>query len=494
MKLHSRLSLIILTFCLVVLGAAQLFSPVKASAASQPPANQPRANPHFFPSKGSQIQPQAIPAPILTYHGGPVMAGTTNIYAIFWQPGNNVASGYDNLIKQYFGDIGSSPLYRIANQYTDASGNYASNAHLAGTWVDTSSYPESPLLDSDIQEEVILAEAINNWTPGIDTIFFVFTGRGENLCFDSSHTSCTDSPTNAFCAYHGHFASDVIYAAMPYAASFSCDPGISPNNNDADQTINVASHEEMEAATNPLGTAWYDSGGSEIGDICAWQFGPIDSAGGDAVWNGHEYIVQEEWANHGDGCLVQGPNVCPANVSLGSSGTWVQVLQYSLNSLRAKGLFSASPESYTSPLTTDGVFGSQTEAATVDFQFAAGLGSSGGGVAGSRTWSLLGFCTSYPSEFIPSLGPTTRTNCPPSESQGNSDIWVQALQDSLNYYYFWFYFADSPFEFQPFLVSDGSFGTLTWNATADFQHAAGLGSTGGGVAGQRTWSLLNRCY
>ena len=64
---------------------------------------------------------------------------------------------------------------------------------------------------------------------------------------------------------------------MPYAdqptAGAACDIDPSPNGNDADATINVTSHEHNEAITDPLGNAWYDSGGYENADKCAWTFG-----------------------------------------------------------------------------------------------------------------------------------------------------------------------------------------------------------------------------
>ncbi|MBV9614922.1 MAG: hypothetical protein JO031_05610, partial [Ktedonobacteraceae bacterium] len=83
--------------------------------------------------------------------------------------------------------------------------------------------------------------------------------------------------------------------------------GASPNHSDADQTINVTSHEQMEAATDPLGNAWTDSSGNEIGDKCAWRFGPHNAGGGDVTWNGHNYIVQKEWDNKAGGCTLTGP-------------------------------------------------------------------------------------------------------------------------------------------------------------------------------------------
>jgi hypothetical protein len=258
--------------------------------------------PHFFLK--SSIRKNAPNAVNLAYHGGPEMDGKANVYAIFWEPTGKVQSGYNSLIKRYFNDVNGSGLYLNNTQYHDSASGDPSAEHLAASWVDKSAYPESPLLDSDIQNEVSHAQQVKGWTSSIDNVFFVFLQANQNLCFDSSHSQCA---SNYFCAYHSYFGSNTIYAAMPYAASFLCNPGSSPNHNDADQTINVSSHEQMEAATDPLLNAWYDSSGNEIGDKCAWKFGPLNSSGGDVIWNGHSYIVQKEWDNHLTSCVLTGP-------------------------------------------------------------------------------------------------------------------------------------------------------------------------------------------
>ncbi len=224
-------------------------------------AASPHQAPHFF------LKHTSPTASNLAYHGGPEMTGTANVYAIFWEPTNNVQVNYNSLIQRYFGDVNGSGLYHNNTQYHTSAGKNPSAEHLAASWVDKGSYPRSPLLDSDIQHEVSHAQQAN----------------------------------------HSYFGSTTIYAAMPYAASFSCNPGSSPNKNDADQTINVTSHEQMEAATDPLLNAWYDSSGNEIGDKCAWKFGTRNASGGDVTWNGHSYIVQKEWDNHKINCVLTGP-------------------------------------------------------------------------------------------------------------------------------------------------------------------------------------------
>lgn len=311
--------------------------------------------PHFFPAyrtpstNGSQVVPSvahtntnavtnanpiastnAASAGVLSYHGGPVMTGTSNVYIIFWDPNQSMSASYQSLISQYFNDVGNSPLYQNLKQYPESDGKYPVNAVLAGTWADTATtYSANPILDSDIQTEVTHAQNVKGWTSSLNNIFFVFTDSNEGICVPDNTTptptqDCTPDITSAtgnFCAYHSFFGTNTLYAAMPYAASPNfnqgCNPEAStslsvfPNKDDADMTINVTSHEEMEAATDPLISAWYVNisqtnplSGEENGDLCAWTFGPSNAQSGDVVWNGHNYIVQQEWDNTINSCTL----------------------------------------------------------------------------------------------------------------------------------------------------------------------------------------------
>ncbi|GCE08015.1 hypothetical protein [Dictyobacter aurantiacus] len=299
-RLKSALFLPLLLLAFTLLPATSAF-------AASPDVSVAQQKVHFFPhisgktgvSVASTVRPMATN---MGYYGGQVQGGTTNVYAIFWEPTHNVSSTYHSLIQRYFGDVGGSGLYKNNTQYKDSSGRIPSNSRLAGTWTDTAAYPRSPLLDTDIQNEVSRAKSVKGWSASLTNIFFVFTQANENICFDSSHTQCA---SNAFCAYHSNYGS-TIYATMPYAASFSCNGGPGPNGDQAaDETINVTSHEQMEAATDPYGNAWYDSSGEEIGDKCAWNFG--NSSGANVTWNGHPYRVQKEWDNRVTGCVLTGP-------------------------------------------------------------------------------------------------------------------------------------------------------------------------------------------
>jgi len=101
---------------------------------------------------------------------------------------------------------------------------------------------------------------------------------------------------------------------MPYAGNALAPCGglsVSPNHDiDADAAINLTSHEQMELATDPEATGWFDATGlanGEIGDKCAGVYGPLDAAGADVYFNGHPYVVQEEWNNAVSGCAISGP-------------------------------------------------------------------------------------------------------------------------------------------------------------------------------------------
>ena len=256
----------------------------------------------------------------LGYSGGPVMTGTTHTYAIFWEPRGNVDAHYNSLITRYFNDIGGSPLYKIASQYTQTNGGYPANAVAAASWVDSRPYPHEIVLDSDIRSEVKHAQRVNGWHSSLHNAFFVFTERNVNVCTDSTHSQCT---SNGFCAYHSAFSDNTtIYAVIPYIASFQCDPHGGPNHDDADKTITGISHEQLEAATDPLGNAWLDRQGNEVADKCARYYGKPDAQGADVIWNHDPYMVQKEWDNRSSSCRLTPSSHRASSIHRQPGGIW----------------------------------------------------------------------------------------------------------------------------------------------------------------------------
>jgi hypothetical protein len=102
---------------------------------------------------------------------------------------------------------------------------------------------------------------------------FVYTAANESICVP--FLGLCSPPFGAMCGYHFGFrapAGPVLYAGMPYAGNsltrcFGL--SVSPNRDiAADAEVNVTSHEQMEAATDPGASGWFGPGGltDEIGD------------------------------------------------------------------------------------------------------------------------------------------------------------------------------------------------------------------------------------
>lgn len=251
----------------------------------------------------------------MTTLGGAVQTTSTS-YAVYWAPpGSGFSANYQPVTEGYLRDVGGTPYYGITTQYgvQDASA-------FGGSWVDQSLFPGgrgssvAPLTDSDVQSAVTAALKANpGWGPSTVTkTVFVFLPYGVYL----SEGGATSFTAGGFCAYHSYFmnqsGADVVYAAMPYAATnpAGCgQPGPWPNQagdplhpGDADQEVNLISHEQMEAVTDPLLTAWgFPSSspiaGYEIGDVCLGITGPRRADGSNVTLHGNPYLVQAEWSN-----------------------------------------------------------------------------------------------------------------------------------------------------------------------------------------------------
>ena len=304
---------------------------------------------HVFPTRNSSLVAPAnigSEAPLIT-GGGPTMHSPV-IYAIFWKPSGYTFEGfggsdsrYESLITRFFTDISASSYYNIVTQYPDAQhGTPLVTPTFGGLYTDTTtSFPNGAVLQSsDIQKEILSAISVNNWPIGPNSVFFLFPAGGVT----------TPGFVTDFCAYHGDFSSGaqkVIYAMMPDFNTVngfsSCGDGwnilglhVTPNGDaSADAEINVVSHELFESVTDPYpNTSWNDpTGGGEIGDKCAWNFNNVNvvSLGlfGDLTLNGHNYIVQTEWSNYNNGCVLSyGPTtpvvIQPSPSSGSSLGTF----------------------------------------------------------------------------------------------------------------------------------------------------------------------------
>src|ERR1700730_3448932 len=241
------LTFFLLPLLALVIGAVAVGHLSGTHAASPRAASHTAGSNPISGAKPFGSQAPAVSNGNLTYHGGPVMAGTAHVFLIFWEPtGSVVTPKYNQLNTRYFKNVNDTGLYENNQQYTNASGKYPGDVVVAGTFLDTVAYPSNPMTDAQVQAEVTHAQTVKGWTSSLHNIFFVFTASGE-------HNVVGD--TNGFCAYHSAFGTNTIYAAMIYPTVLAgcLAPLPSPNHDQiADTEINIDSHEQMEAATDPL--------------------------------------------------------------------------------------------------------------------------------------------------------------------------------------------------------------------------------------------------
>jgi hypothetical protein len=267
-------------------------------------------------------------SPPLVDHGGPIMK-TEKSYAIFWDPGKlqdgtptqGITKKYKKLIKRYFNDVNGSSFFKIQHQYA-SQGQAPSKTDFAAVWIDHTPFPKNHcsysdvgsncVTDADIQARVVADAQAHGISTSDTKMFFVYTPQDEGSCFDAG---CSAPAYEYYCAYHGYANSGsghLIYANMPFPTVSSGNncyypeggPQQFPNDLNADAVINVTSHEQMEAITDPLLSAWWDAAGYENGDECAWNFGSTLQNGGDVTLNGHPYGLQKEGSNADQNCVL----------------------------------------------------------------------------------------------------------------------------------------------------------------------------------------------
>jgi hypothetical protein len=134
--------------------------------------------------------------------------------------------------------------------------------------------------------------AANGLTPDPSAIYVVLTSnfpKGVNYCAWHSWGSCNGTTIQ------------VAYMPNTTGVSGCNDPQFTCNahSQGTDSIANVLSHEISEAITDPQGSAWYDSSGSEIGDKCAWTFQNCVNL------TSSSWQLQREWSNKASGCLQQ---------------------------------------------------------------------------------------------------------------------------------------------------------------------------------------------
>jgi len=243
----------------------------------------------------------------ISYHGGPVMLGTTHVYYIWY--GNWGSNTATTILTDEAKSVGGTPWYNINSTYYDGSNNHVSNS-VSYSSSTTDNYSRGTSL-SDSAIAGVVSDAITSGRLPKDTsgVYFVLTSADVT----ASSGFCTQ-----YCGWHTHGTiggSDIKYAFVGNAdrCITSCAAqSTGPNGNaGADGMASVLAHELSEAVTDPDLNAWYDTRGQENADKCAWTFGTTYTSGGaqaNVHWGTRDFLIQRNWVNANGGvCSLSYP-------------------------------------------------------------------------------------------------------------------------------------------------------------------------------------------
>jgi hypothetical protein len=237
----------------------------------------------------------------ITYHGGPLILGTTNVYYIWY--GNWSGNSATTILTDLASHIGGSPYFNINTTYYNGASTHVSNS-VAFADSTTDNYSNGTVLtDSGVQTVVSSAITSGRLPKDTNGVYFVLTSADVN----ESSGFCTQ-----YCGWHTHGAisgSDIKFAFIgnPDRCPSACaaQPAGPNGNAGADGMASIISHELEEAVTDPDLNAWYDRQGQENADKCAWTFGSVSTAANGSKYNmtlgSRNYLIQQNWVNSGSG-------------------------------------------------------------------------------------------------------------------------------------------------------------------------------------------------
>jgi hypothetical protein len=218
--------------------------------------------------------------PLMTWHGGDILTANKT-EAIFWGDWSNpgdVITGLDS----FFTGFGGSAYAKASTEYTGANGQVTAGSTYLGHVMDPSAAPNHA-----INTKTAVAEAckVTGNAPDPNALYLLYTSTGAGNV--------------SYCAWHswgkcGNGA-PIQVAYMPWLEGIAgCDPGdtLTSHSEALASLANVTAHELSETITDPRGAGWFDAGGNENGDKCAWAFNGTTKFG-----NGEYWFLQGEWSN-----------------------------------------------------------------------------------------------------------------------------------------------------------------------------------------------------
>ena len=270
--------------------------------------------------------------PHLTYHGGPVVSNAAVVSVLWGGAGTYLAQVTGSVspnMDTFFRHVTDSSYLSWLSEYdTTAGGTNQSIGY--GSFVGRMAItPSAVASGTTIEDSAIQTELLSQINAGHlpaptldavglpNTMYALFFPGGTTVCDTGSCSGVQ------FCAYHSSFtaavhgqARNVRYIVLPHPDDNIVAGCGSPTTDTADKVLqSYTSHELVETITDPdvaLATttapplAWYDPTSGEIADICqGLAAGPVTGT------DGVSYVVQQDWSNALNKCILDKGTVSP---------------------------------------------------------------------------------------------------------------------------------------------------------------------------------------
>ncbi|HEV2374187.1 MAG TPA: hypothetical protein VGS19_18775 [Streptosporangiaceae bacterium] len=230
----------------------------------------------------------------LIYHGGPLELHPHVFLDFFGNQWSHDANGVVAYMTKLFKGLGVQPQDNwstITSQYKNGSGSGPSfsGSVFGGAWMDNSKPSPGHATANQLAAEA-RAAAQHFGVSGADEDVFVLSPHG-------THPAGFNTPGGNFCAFHD-FNGTTAWTNMPYVLDLGASCGANSVQNKLDGFSIAGGHEYAEAVTDPHPPSGYvTSGGSEIGDLCAFQnlFALHLPTGA--------FAMQPLWSNRANGCV-----------------------------------------------------------------------------------------------------------------------------------------------------------------------------------------------
>jgi Phosphate-induced protein 1 conserved region len=252
----------------------------------------------------------------IRYHNGALMTGGVNVYYIWYGTWNHELNTTSQILTNFITNLGGSPYYNINTTYYDSVGAFVSNSVIYGGSTDDEYSHGAALPEQDVA--AVVKKAIDERRLPLDPngVYFVLGAPDVTTVEGTDSLFCT-----RYCGFHDFIEVDFIpvkyaFIGNPERCPDPCAPakfGATPNGNlAADAMVNQIANQLSSAATNPLGTGWFDRRGRENADKCAGRFGTTYAVANGAKANmrlgQRDYLIQKNWVNKGRGyCALSYP-------------------------------------------------------------------------------------------------------------------------------------------------------------------------------------------